>query len=75
MLLEQYQLLQVARKVVGVGSVGTRAWILLMEGVDGEDPMSGRRAGAELCMGDARCSGEVALEPADPEDWSKGGAP
>jgi len=28
-----------ARKVVGVGSVGTRAWILLMRGVDGSDPM------------------------------------
>ena len=38
-LLEQYQLLQLARKVVGVGSVGTRAWILLMQGVDGNDPM------------------------------------
>jgi uncharacterized protein (DUF2252 family) len=38
-LLEQFQLLQLARKVVGVGSVGTRAWILLMEGVDGNDPM------------------------------------
>ena len=29
-LLEEFQLLQIARKVVGVGSVGTRAWILLM---------------------------------------------
>ena len=38
-LLEQFQLVQVARKVVGVGSVGTRAWILLMQGVDGSDPM------------------------------------
>jgi uncharacterized protein (DUF2252 family) len=28
-----------ARKVVGVGSVGTRCWILLMEGVDGGDPL------------------------------------
>jgi len=28
-----------ARKVVGVGSVGTRAWILLVQGVDGSDPM------------------------------------
>ena len=27
------------RKVVGVGSVGTRAWILLLEGVDGQDPL------------------------------------
>ncbi len=38
-LLEQYQLVQVARKVVGVGSVGTRAWILLYEGLDGTDPL------------------------------------
>ena len=30
-LLEQFTMDQVARKVVGVGSVGTRAWILLME--------------------------------------------
>ena len=28
-----------ARKVVGVGSVGTRAWILLMLGRDGQDPL------------------------------------
>ena len=38
-LLEQYELVQVARKVVGVGSVGTRAWILLFEGLDGADPL------------------------------------
>jgi hypothetical protein len=30
---------QVARKVVGVGSVGTRAWILLLLGRDGDDPL------------------------------------
>ncbi len=38
-LLEQFSLVDMARKVVGVGSVGTRAWILLMEGVDQGDPM------------------------------------
>ncbi|GAA4352214.1 DUF2252 domain-containing protein [Angustibacter luteus] len=38
-LLEQFRLVQVARKVVGVGSVGTRAWILLFEGVDSGDPL------------------------------------
>ena len=38
-LLEQYSLVQVARKVVGVGSVGTRAWILLMEADDGVEPL------------------------------------
>ncbi|HVN12087.1 MAG TPA: DUF2252 domain-containing protein [Kineosporiaceae bacterium] len=38
-LLEQFELVQVARKVVGVGSVGTRAWILLFEGIDSGDPL------------------------------------
>jgi uncharacterized protein (DUF2252 family) len=38
-LLEQYRLVEVARKVVGVGSVGTRAWIVLLLGRDGEDPL------------------------------------
>jgi uncharacterized protein (DUF2252 family) len=34
-LLSQFQFVSVARKVVGVGSVGTRAWVLLMVGSDG----------------------------------------
>jgi len=38
-LLERYRLVDFARKVVGVGSVGTRAWIALMLGRDGEDPL------------------------------------
>ena len=38
-LLEQFSLVQVARKVVGVGSVGTRAWILLMDAGDGVEPL------------------------------------
>ena len=38
-LLEQFTLVQVARKVVGVGSVGTRAWILLMDALDGNEPL------------------------------------
>ncbi|MGQ4615740.1 DUF2252 family protein [Nocardia sp. R7R-8] len=37
-LLDQFEFAQAARKVVGVGSVGTRAWIILMLGVDG-DPL------------------------------------
>ena len=36
---EQFQVVDVARKVVGVGSVGTRAWILLLEGRDQSDPL------------------------------------
>jgi uncharacterized protein (DUF2252 family) len=38
-LLEQLTLVQVARKVVGVGSVGTRAWVLLMDALDGVEPL------------------------------------
>jgi uncharacterized protein (DUF2252 family) len=38
-LLEYFSLAQVARKVVGVGSVGTRCWIALMEGGDGTEPL------------------------------------
>jgi uncharacterized protein (DUF2252 family) len=38
-LLERYRFVDAARKVVGVGSVGTRAWILLMVGRDNEDPL------------------------------------
>ncbi len=38
-LLERFRYVHAARKVVGVGSVGTRAWIALMAGRDNEDPL------------------------------------
>lgn len=38
-LISRYQVLDVARKVVGVGSVGTRCWIGFMRGVDEGDPL------------------------------------
>ncbi len=38
-LFDQYRFVHMARKVVGVGSVGTRAWILLFEGVNSGDPL------------------------------------
>jgi hypothetical protein len=38
-LLEEFRLVDMARKVVGVGSVGTRAWITLMLGRDDQDPL------------------------------------
>ncbi len=38
-LLEEFHLTDMARKVVGVGSVGTRAWIALMLGRDDQDPL------------------------------------
>jgi uncharacterized protein (DUF2252 family) len=38
-LLEEFELVDVAHKVVGVGSVGTRAWVGLYLGRDGQDPL------------------------------------
>jgi uncharacterized protein (DUF2252 family) len=38
-LLERFRYVHAARKVVGVGSVGTRAWIMLMVGRDTDDPL------------------------------------
>jgi uncharacterized protein (DUF2252 family) len=38
-LLERFQVVDVARKVVGVGSVGTRAFIVLLQGRDQQDPL------------------------------------
>jgi uncharacterized protein (DUF2252 family) len=38
-LLEQFELVDLARKVVGVGSVGTRTWIALLLGRDDHDPL------------------------------------
>jgi uncharacterized protein (DUF2252 family) len=38
-LLKQYRIVDVARKVVGVGSVGTRCWIIFMIGNNSGDPL------------------------------------
>jgi uncharacterized protein (DUF2252 family) len=38
-LAERYSYVHAARKVVGVGSVGTRAWIILLLGRDADDPL------------------------------------
>lgn len=38
-LLEHYRIVDVARKVVGVGSVGTRCWILFLTGNNSDDPL------------------------------------
>jgi uncharacterized protein (DUF2252 family) len=39
LLLERFEIIDVARKVVGVGSVGTRAFIVLLQGRDARDPL------------------------------------
>jgi uncharacterized protein (DUF2252 family) len=38
-LLKRYEFRDLARKVVGVGSVGTRAWVVLLTGRDENDPL------------------------------------
>jgi uncharacterized protein (DUF2252 family) len=38
-LLDGYRYVHLARKVIGVGSVGTRAWIVLLTGRDKQDPL------------------------------------
>lgn len=38
-LLSRYRIVDSARKVVGVGSVGTGCWVILLQGIDAEDPL------------------------------------
>ncbi|MCU0360629.1 MAG: DUF2252 domain-containing protein [Bacteroidia bacterium] len=38
-LLQKYRVVDVARKVVGVGSVGTRCWVILLMGNHQDDPL------------------------------------
>jgi uncharacterized protein (DUF2252 family) len=38
-LLEHYSFVDMALKVVGVGSVGTRCWVVLLVGRDADDPL------------------------------------
>ncbi len=54
-LVEYFTLLQLARKVVGVGSVGTRAWIALMEGADGTEPLFLQAKEAQVSVLAAYC--------------------
>ena len=37
--MERFEFVDAARKVVGVGSVGTRAFIVLLQGRDAQDPL------------------------------------
>ena len=63
-LLEEFELTDFARKVVGVGSVGTRAYIALLVGRDGQDPLF-------LQMKEAEAS--VLEEFLDPSEFSNHG--
>ena len=58
-LLDQFHYVDLARKAVGVGSVGTRDWIALFLGVDSQDPLflqnqGGAAVGARAVRGQER---------------------
>jgi hypothetical protein len=51
-LLEKYEFVDLARKVVGVGSVGSRCWVALFTGRDHEDPLFLQVKEAEAAVGE-----------------------
>ncbi len=51
-LLEKYDFVDLARKVVGVGSVGTRCWVALFVGRDNADPLFLQIKEAEAAVGE-----------------------
>jgi uncharacterized protein (DUF2252 family) len=51
-LLEKYEFTDLARKVVGVGSVGTRCWVALFVGRDNADPLFLQIKEAEAAVGE-----------------------
>ena len=58
-LLESYEFVDVARKVVGVGSVGTRAWVTLFRGDDTDDTLILQMKEAEASVLERFCSKSV----------------
>jgi uncharacterized protein (DUF2252 family) len=54
-LVDYFTLVQLARKVVGVGSVGTRAWIALMASGDGTEPLFLQAKEAQVSVLAAYC--------------------
>ncbi len=52
-LLDRYEFVDLARKVVGVGSVGTRCWVALFTGRDDGDPLFLQVKEAEAAVGEA----------------------
>ncbi|MFD8148102.1 DUF2252 domain-containing protein [Streptomyces sp. NPDC059708] len=58
-LLRQFTVVDMARKVVGVGSVGTRCWIVLLTGRDGRDPLilQAKEAGESVLAAHVGASG------------------
>ena len=51
-MLDKYEFVDLARKVVGVGSVGTRCWVALFVGRDNSDPLFLQVKEAEAAVGE-----------------------
>jgi uncharacterized protein (DUF2252 family) len=66
--IEEFSYVHMARKVVGVGSVGTRAWIVLLQGRDETDPLLLQRL---LCWNDSPAR---ASTPPTVSAWSRANA-
>jgi uncharacterized protein (DUF2252 family) len=60
--LDQYRFVDVARKVVGVASVGTRDFVVLLEGRDGGDPLVLQVKEAEGSVLEERVGVQVLLQ-------------
>ena len=58
-LLESYEFVDAARKVVGVGSVGTRAWVALFRGDDADDTLILQMKEAEASVLERFCTKSV----------------
>ena len=85
MLLSKYHFVDIARKVVGVGSVGTRGWVLLfMAGGDGDDPLFVQVKEADTSMlepyigksayanyGQRVVQGQRLMQPTGPALWPR----
>ena len=72
-LVSGYRIVDMAHKVVGVGSVGTRCWILLTLGRDDDDPLflqlkEAKRVGARAVHG-----AQPVLEPRPARSWRGSG--
>jgi hypothetical protein len=69
-LLQHFTLVHVARKVVGVGSVGTRCCIALMDAGDGTEPLFLQTKEAQVSVLARYCG--TASTPARANAWSPG---
>jgi uncharacterized protein (DUF2252 family) len=76
-LFDRFELVDLARKVVGVGSVGTRCWIALLYGRDSDDPLflQVKEAGRSVLAEYGGLDAESAHVPAPGEAQAHGDGP